>query len=476
MSTELPVLSAAELRAAGRVPHTPFTVRLADGGLLRIERLLRVLPGKRVVGQGIWRGRAVLAKLFVASGSERHWQRERDGLAALAGAALATPPVLEAAALPNGGHVLLTAWLDGAETLADGWAALPVAPVGAAAPLALLASACAALGLMHAAGLVHDDAHLGNFLRYAETLYVIDGDAVRALPTGASAELAANFALLLAQLPPAWEAHWTPLLAAYQEACGHAPDVAVLAAQVRACRAKRLDDYLAKIGRDCTLFSAHQNTRRFAVVARAYEEALAPLLADPDAAVAAGVCLKDGRTCTVAQCVDAQGGALVVKRYNLKNVWHALGRCWRPSRAWHSWREGHRLRFYGIATPEPLAIVEERCGPLRRRAFLVNAFCPGRDLLALLSPDAEPPAEMGAALLSFFATLHALRISHGDFKATNLLWHAGQVVVIDLDAMLQHRSVRSYAKSWRRDRTRFLRNWPAGSVLFRWLDARLPAA
>ena len=123
-----------------------------------------------------------------------------------------------------------------------------------------------------------------------------------------------------------------------------------------------------------------------------------------------------------------------------------------------------------------MAIVEERCGPLRRRAFLVNAFCPGRDLLALLSPDAEPPAEMGAALLSFFATLHALRISHGDFKATNLLWHAGQVVVIDLDAMLQHRSARSYAKAWQRDRARFLRNWPAGSELFRWLDARLPPA
>ena len=175
-----------------------------------------------------------------------------------------------------------------------------------------------------------------------------------------------------------------------------------------------------------------------------------------------------------ARIDDPQAGVLVVKRYNLKNIWHAFGRSWRPSRAWHSWREGHRLRFYGIATPEPLALVEERFGPLRRRAFLVNAFCPGRDLLEILSADAEPPAEIAAALLALFGTLHALRISHGDFKATNLLWHDGQVVLIDLDAMTQHRSSRTHAQAWRRDRARFLRNWPAGSPLVRWLDARLP--
>lgn len=62
----------------------------------------------------------------------------------------------------------------------------------------------------------------------------------------------------------------------------------------------------------------------------------------------------------------------IVKRYNLKNLRHALSRCWRPSRAWHSWRAGHLLRHLGIATPEPLAVLEERFGFLRRRAFLVT--------------------------------------------------------------------------------------------------------
>ena len=469
-----PVLSVATLRVAGRTPALPFALALGDGEILSFETLLRILPGKRVVGGGVWRGRRVLAKLFVAEGSARHWQHECDGLAALAAAGVPTPEVLLAAALPDGGHLLLTAWLDGATTLAEAWEACGGGAPENTAAHAVLAEGCAALGRLHAAGLVHDDAHLGNFLRQDGTLYVIDGDAVRVLAAGDAAGRESNLALMLAQLPPAWDAHWAPLLAAYQGASGSAPQPEALAARVEGCRKRRWDDFLGKIGRDCTLFSVQRSWRRFSVVARQHASALHGVLARLDTAVEAGRRLKDGRTCTVARIDDPQAGVLVVKRYNLKNIWHAFGRSWRPSRAWHSWREGHRLRFYGIATPEPLALVEERFGPLRRRAFLVNAFCPGRDLLEILSADAEPPVEIAAALLTLFGTLHALRISHGDLKATNLLWHDGQVVLIDLDAMTQHRSSRTHAQAWQRDRARFLRNWPAGSPLVRWLDARLP--
>ena len=469
-----PLLSAEALRATGRTPALPFSLALGDGETLCIETLLRILPGKRVVGCGVWRGRRVLAKLFVAESSARHWQRERDGLAALAAARVPTPAVLLATALPDGGHLLLTAWLDDAETLAEAWESCGDASPESAAARTVLAEGCAALGRLHAAGLVHDDAHLGNFLRQDGTLYVIDGDAVRVLAADDMVGRESNLALMLAQLPPAWDAHWAPLLAAYQSALGIAPQIAALVARVTVCRQRRWDDFLGKIGRDCTLFFAQRSWRRFSVVARPHVGMLQGVLTKLDAAVEAGRRLKDGRTCTVARIDDSESGVLVVKRYNLKNVWHAFGRSWRPSRAWHSWREGHRLRFYGIATPEPLALVEERFGPLRRRAFLVNAFCPGRDLLEILSADAEPPAEIGAALLDLFCTLHALHISHGDLKATNLLWHDGQVVLIDLDAMTQHRSPHAHVQAWQRDRARFLRNWPAGSPLVRWLDARLP--
>lgn len=477
-SDSVAALDAAQLRDAGREPPTPFRVTLTDGGEVVVSRLLRVLPGKRIVGEGNWLGRRVLVKLFVAAASARHWQQEKAGVEALERARIATPELLLAAPLPGGGHVLLTAFLEAAQSLADAWLTVAQLAAGDAAALDILRPACVALGALHAGGLVQQDLHLGNFLRRDGEVFVIDGDAVRAVSPGqplAAPPATRNLALLLAQLPIAWDDAWDALLEAYRAGGGRCSETARLKKEVARARAWRLADFLGKTLRDCTLFAVRRSASRFTALVRGEVDRLAPLLASLDAAIVGGTLLKDGRTCTVAQFEQA-GRTLVVKRYNLKNLKHFLERCWRPSRAWHSWREGHRLRFFGVATPEPLALFEERCGPLRRRAFLVCAYCPGRNLLELLSPDREPDDEVARAIVSLFSALYALRISHGDLKATNLLFHAGKVFVIDLDAVRQHRSLRTYAPAWARDRQRLLRNWPASCVLHRWLDDHLPPA
>lgn len=471
-----PLLDAELLRAAGRSPLVPFRVALADGRELTMSRLLRVLPGKRIVGEAEFAGQRVLAKLFIAAASARHWQQETDGIAALQAAGIPTPDVLAASPLAGGGHVLLSVYLAEARSLADDWRSVAGLAVGSPAALSVLSPVVAMLARMHAAGLTQGDLHLGNFLRVDTELYVIDGDAVRNAGRPLSAnEVAANLGMLLAQLPAAWDESAEAVLAIYRAAGGPSVALSALLAEMARVRKWRLRDYLAKSVRDCTLFAVDQRPTRFTAVVRAAAGRLAPLLRDPDAAIEAGMRLKSGNTCTVAKAA-ADGGDLVFKRYNLKSVGHALSRLWRPSRAWHSWREGHRLALYGIATPAPLALVEERLGPLRRRAWLVNEFCPGRNLAEHLAADREPSAAEAAAIAALFATLARLRISHGDLKATNLLWHDGRVWLIDLDACTQHRSEPAWRKAWRRDRQRLLRNWPADSALVRWLDRTLPPA
>ncbi len=472
-------VDAAVLRDAGRQPVTPFSVELANGDEVLVRLLLRVLPGKRIVGVGDWRGQHVLAKFFVASGSERHWAQEKTGLDALRQNGVLTPDMLLAEPLPRGGHVLLTAYLDGAQSLAERWATASILPAGDAQALEVLCPAFRMLGAVHAAGLVHDDVHLGNFLYSEQRIFLIDGDAVHAITPGTPLDALRainNLALLLAQLPMGWDVQRSRLLEAYY-AGGGCPitDTALLERSLSRVRTWRLNDFLGKTIRDCTLFAVRRSAFRFVAVQRGQAKLLTPLLDSPDTAIHHGIVLKDGRTCTVAR-VEQDGRSLVIKRYNLKNFQHALERFWRPTRAWHAWREGHLLRFLGIATPEPLALIEERIGPLRRRAFLINEFCPGPNLLKVLSPDREPDDELGSEILSLFRSLHGLCISHGDLKATNLLWHGGHVFLIDLDALEQHLSASSYARAWQVDRARFLRNWPSTSVLHQWLDMNLPAA
>jgi len=472
-----PLLDAAALRAAGRTPPAPFRVALGGAREVNVLRLLRVLPAKRVVGEGELDGRRVLVKLFVDPHSARHWQRERRGIDAMLAAGIPTPPAIDARVLPGGGHVLLTAFLEGAATVLDAWRPLAARPPGDPGALEVLAPAYRLLGQLHAAGLSHDDLHLGNFLRHGETLHLIDGDAVRADGACPLAErrAARDLAMLIAQLPRTWDDHLAPLLDAYRAGGGRLPVQAVLDEALAAERAWRLRDYLSKTGRDCSLFRVERRFNHYLAVVRSEAEALAPLLADPDRSMAQGVLLKRGNTCTVAR-IELAGRLLVVKRYNLKNARHALSRLWRPSRGWHSWREGHRLRLFGVATPAPLALIEERWGPLRGRAWLVTEYCPGDNLLSHLAADVAPPPAEAEALRTLFATLHRARISHGDLKATNLLWDAGALELIDLDAMRTHRSAAAHARAWRRDRIRLLRNWPQDCALHRWLEANLPPA
>lgn len=472
-----PLINGKTLRGAGREPAVPFRIALGDGRELIFRRLLRVLPGKRIVGDADLNGRRVLAKLFVAEASHRHWLKERAGIEALGVAGIATPELIGAEILAEGGHALLTAYLDPAESLADVWASVSADPEGDGQAIALLAPALNLLAQMHRAGLVQDDLHLGNFLRSEGRLFVIDGDAVRAIsPSKAldTEQRLGNLAILLAQLPPAWDSHQAELLAAYAGGdvdCRLPPDH--LQQAVGRVRDWRLKDFLGKTVRDCTLFSVSRTMTRFAACVRQTAAVLAPLLADPDKALASGTLLKEGNTCTVG-VASSGAGECVIKRYNLKSAGHALSRFWRPSRAWHSWREAHRLCFFGIPTPAPLALVEERLGPFRRRAWLISAFCAGSSLQAHLHADREPPAAEAKAIAALFETLCQLKISHGDLKATNLLWHEGRIFMIDLDAMVQHRTAEAHARAWRRDRARLLRNWPESSVLHGWLNAHLP--
>jgi hypothetical protein len=125
-----------------------------------------------------------------------------------------------------------------------------------------------------------------------------------------------------------------------------------------------------------------------------------------------------------------------------------------------------------------LAVIERRWCWLRGRAYLITDYCGGQDIIARFEAykQATPPENELLALDRLFAALLRERISHGDFKGHNLFWDEarGAWSLIDLDAMRQHRSSRSFARAYARDRARFLRNWPADSALHQLLDQRLP--
>ena len=107
----------------------------------------------------------------------------------------------------------------------------------------------------------------------------------------------------------------------------------------------------------------------------------------------------------------------------------------------------------------------DRSGPTRIAGLLRHLGEDGQRL---------PDDATATALLKLFAQLVEARISHGDFKATNLLWLDGRVILIDLDAMQAHTRNAGWQRAWQKDRQRFIRNWPAASPLACWLEERMP--
>ena len=477
-------MSLASLVQAGRAPVLPLTVEVAGAnGLigLRVQRWLRVLPGQRYVGVAEWCGQPVLAKLLVGNKAARHFQRERDGALLLAEQALNTPQLLADGLRDGEGGWLLFEYLQGSESLWEAWRAVEHQPLLSADQQAVLAEALVSIAQMHLKGLWQADLHLDNLLRHNGQLFVIDGGGVQVETAGkplSRAKVLENLGVFFAQLPAELTPFIEELLVHYLLANGeHALPLEALLKEVEKMRQWRLRDYLKKIARDCSLFAAKVGAFGLQVVRRDKQAELQPLLSNLDQLTEQGHIYKTGGAATVAQ-VQLQGRPLVVKRYNVKNLAHWLKRFWRPSRAWHSWVEGNRLQLLGIATPQPLAVLERRWCWLRGRAYLITEYCGGQDIIARFQAfhDGSPPESDLLALDRLFAALLRERISHGDFKGHNLFWDERLACwsLIDLDAMQQHRSARSFARAYARDRARFLRNWPVDSALHQLLNQRLP--
>ncbi len=476
-------MQLSELAGVGRAPQLPLTVTLADAAGsadLHLLSLLRVLPGQRYVGAGVWRGRPVLAKLLVGGKAARHFQRELEGVRLLAAQGMTTPLLL-ADGLKNGeGGWLLFDFLEGAESLGDAWVKVESLPVLADEQSAVLAEALGAIGQLHGKGLWQEDLHLDNLLRHGGQLYLIDGAGICAETAGqplSRQKVLENLGVFFAQLPKALEPFTEELLVYYLLSNSeHALPLEALQEQIDKVRRWRLKDFLIKVGRECTLFSVQRGAFALRAIRREEESAMLPVLEQADALLDQGHLYKTGGAASVGK-VQAGARTLVIKRYNIKGFAHWLKRFWRPSRAWHSWREGNRLAFLGIATPKPLAVLEKRFLWLRSRAYLVTEFLSGPDIIERFAPYVEngqaPEAEL-QALDQLFARLIDERISHGDFKGHNLFWQQGRWALIDLDSMCQHASVGSFAPAYARDRARFMRNWPQSSALYKVIDQRLP--
>ncbi len=150
-----------------------------------------------------------------------------------------------------------------------------------------------------------------------------------------------------------------------------------------------------------------------------------------------GRILKSDRASFVSR-VLWNGYDVVVKRYNHRGLWHSFRHTIKGSRAQRNWRNAHRLLSLKIATPEPLAYLEEYRGPLLWRSYFVARFVAGPQVHEVLRDETVADAQkqrIHDQVLALLCRMAEHGISHGDMKHTNLLFDGTGIVLTDLDAV-----------------------------------------
>jgi tRNA A-37 threonylcarbamoyl transferase component Bud32 len=452
---------------------------------LHCQQIYRHLPGKRLVCAATWAGKQVFVKIYYHRWrAKSHWRREERGLRLLLRCGIATPPLLRSQYVRDRDcYVLILGAIAPARTFGEVWNQSS----GAADRRDLLNGMVRVFAELHGAGLIQSDPHFNNFLVSGDRVYTLDGsDIGRLRPFFAKQQALANLAVFCAIFPSAYGDLASGALIEYFKLrrWAHSQrDSESFIQLIASVRERNERNYFQrKIFRECTPFVARRSwSSAWACDRRFYTPSMKELLRAPDKFLAshAQSFLKQGQGATVA-VVQADDLQLVVKHYHARNRVHAFRRAFGKTRAARSWSNAHRLRICGVATAEPVAWIEERFGPFRRASYFLSRYMAGPHLLEFLGSGASSNTEqieMAEQVVNMLNSLGRCRIVHGDLKATNIIVHEGQPVLMDLDAMCYFGKRKAFVARFAEDLKRFMRNWENNEhleQLFRNRLSRLP--
>ena len=433
----------------------PFNIESLS---LELEEAVRILPGKRHVCRAKFKGEAAYVKFYYGKGSDRYFKREKEGLDLLASNGFAGPAILDSGCvlsselpsdwnLNSGSHYIVCKAIVG-KSVAEVWEEGDQAD--------LMMRLIQVLAKYHKAGVIQTDLHFGNFIiAEDETIYCLDGDGIKSSKSGN--KLLENLALLCAQAGFYCPLSEEEILQIY----GSEVDAEKFHRLLGDVRNNRIEKLASKVQRNCTAVSCKRRKSDIIYINKKYDsEALQRLLNNPDKPLDEGHAelLKGGNTCTVYK-IKLGEQELVVKRYNPRKGLKGKMDVLRAGRSRTCWSHSFAMRDNFLTTPEAVALLVRKEG-IQRRDWLISIAAKG-ELLSEYVNSVERAENMLSEIQGLFNAMKQGRFSHGDCKATNFIVGPDEKLqVIDLDSSIFHKCDSSFGKAYKKDKSRFLRNWP----------------
>lgn len=458
------MLSFDEFYRADFSFNRPFCLPMSDKKTLIAEKVLRIVPQKRMVVQGHFQSQSVVAKIFFDPKEARaHQQRDVAGIKLLQKNKIPTPDLLFEGNTENKLiYILIFTEIQQATNLQEIWAK------GASfdSLLPLLQALMIEIATQHVLGLRQRDLHFSNFLITEKIIYTLDGAQIEAQNTLLSKKLSMdNLALLLSQLGINKEPYQKYLFDYYAKSRGWVvknSDYHDLFALIKKWNVIRWKSFSKKINRNCTQFIELEHGRNRIMANRSlFKKELKEVIKNPEKCFNQEnvTYLKKGRSATVIK-VKCDDSYYVIKRYNIKNFFHFLSRFLRPTRAAKSWGLSQKLYLYHVPTPLPVAYVEKRYWFCRSVSYYLSQYIHGNHAGDYFDESlAVDKKNMVQEINSLLKSVAALNISHGDLKITNILVERAKPMLIDLDGAKEHKAVMTLRKAWQKELARFLKNF-----------------
>lgn len=443
-----------------------FALTLDDGNVLLVNTIVRIVPGKRLLVFGIWKNKAVAAKIFF---DKRHMERELKGLDIFKKNKIPSPTIwFQGKSADGNAYVLVMHRYLNARNLLEMWQEKAnIAEVHHA-----ICASLVELATQHVLSIRQHDLHLNNFLITKHNHIVsLDAADVSILPRKLTKnESMEHIALFISQLGALEKEQQIGFFLFYAKTRGWIltpNDVPEFLLMIKKHHEQRWRAFQEKIMRASSQFGVIRKINLRGMYDRHYaNEKLLQYLHQPELFFqdSSLEILKAGRSSTVGK-INLGHRTIVIKRYNIKNIWHHLRRAFRTTRAQCCWRFAHKLNLFYVATAKPIAYIEKSTLGCKSTSYFISEYIagtPAQDYFANAQVK-EPPEEVNAIIgrvVNLLKQLCSLEVSHGDLKITNILLDEGkQPIMIDFDGAKEHESLHGLHKAWRKEIQRFLLNF-----------------
>lgn len=449
----------------------PFILKLKDTSTLISEKLIRFVPRKRIIVFGMWNNQKVVAKIFFhPKKAHATFARDVRGVKILHAVNIPSAKLLyegEAFDQPQL-RIMILEKIENAMTLFEVWRLKK----SIAEVMPLLRAVTIELATHHVLGIIQRDLHLKNFLITTNTIYSLDGSKIVDYHYPLSKKISLKYlALFLVQFGVGTETLRKELFELYAKARGWIitqQDVKYLYKEIRRTGHRLTSHYLQKIFRNSTSFKKIDKFTRTIFYDREYQTPeFIKLLHQPEWYFNEypHEVLKAGRSATVIK-ININQRTFVIKRYNIKNIWHRIRRFFKKTRAANSWRLAQKLFSQGILTPKPVAIVEKKFLSFKGKSYFIMEYVQGLNLGDYIAQaNFTEINALSKKIFTLFKNLKEMGLIHGDFKKTNIIIHNDNPILIDLDGMKEYRINKKFFHKFNKDIQRFLQNFETEPLL-----------